>query len=1013
MEITDEILNTLAGYLQRTLSPDLEIRKEAEKYLESIEVKQNYPLLLLHLLDKDSVDNATRIASAIAFKNYVKRNWKVIDVVGDRIHENDRNTIRSLIVGLMLKSPEQIQKQLSDAISIIGKEDFPEKWPGLINEMVTKFQTGEFYVINGVLQTAHSLFKKYRYEFRSNALWTEIKFVLENFAQPLTDLFIATMELAKTHAQNPSALKLIFSSLILISKLFYSLNYQDLPEFFEDNMKVWMPPFLSLLTENNKLLITDDEEEAGPLEQLKSQICDNVALYAQKYDEEFRDYLPGFVTAVWNLLINYDQSAKYDLLVSNAIQFLASVAERTGYKSLFEDPSTLSGICQNVIIPNMEFRKSDEELFEDNPEEYIRKDMEGSDVDTRRRAACDLVKALSHNFEAKITEIFSQYVQIMLGNYSKDPSNNWMAKDAAIYLVTSLAAKAQTAKLGITQASQLVNVTDFFTTQILPDLQNPNVDKLPVLKADALKYIMIFRTQFPKEVLVGSIPFIVNFLSSKNVVIHTYAAHAIERFFVIKDPSGKQTLISSADIRNCAQNLLQNLFAVLELPGSAENQYVMRAIMRTFSLLQVEVLPYLSTLLPKLTEKLIAVSRNPSKPDFNHYLFETFSVSIKIVCKSNVNAVSHFEDALFPVFQEILQKDVQEFIPYIFQILSLLLELHTDSVPPAYMALFPCLLSPALWERPGNIHPLVRLLQAYIETGTSQIMQVDKIMSKLLGIFQKLIASKSNDHEGFFLIQSMIGKMTSSLEEFMKEVLILLFQRLQKSKTVKYARDGISKSMSASVIYEFSCVLRSTPVSYIGSTKRQLYRRVAEHAGLIVFFSLCFSKLGTAPMMTLVDSIQSKMFGMVIEKLIIADVQKISGKDEKKITAIGITKLLCETPQLFEGEYSELWAPLLQALIGLFELPEDDSVPDDEHFIEIEDTPSYQSAYSQLVFASKRKSIPFHETIPEPRIYLAQCLYKLSTSHPGKFSPMICSKLQPKASEYLQNYLQAANLTLA
>ena len=30
---------------------------------------------------------------------------------------------------------------------------------------------------------------------------------------------------------------------------------------------------------------------------------------------------------------------------------------------------------------------------------------------------------------------------------------------------------------------------------------------------------------------------------------------------------------------------------------------------------------------------------------------------------------------------------------------------------------------------------------------------------------------------------------------------------------------------------------------------------------------------------------------------------------------------------------------LLQALIGLFELPEDDSVPDDEHFIEVEETP--------------------------------------------------------------------------
>ena len=31
-----------------------------------------------------------------------------------------------------------------------------------------------------------------------------------------------------------------------------------------------------------------DSEEAGPLELIKSQICDNVALYAQKYDEEFQ-----------------------------------------------------------------------------------------------------------------------------------------------------------------------------------------------------------------------------------------------------------------------------------------------------------------------------------------------------------------------------------------------------------------------------------------------------------------------------------------------------------------------------------------------------------------------------------------------------------------------------------------------------------------------------------------------------------------------------------------------------
>lgn len=92
------------------------------------------------------------------------------------------------------------------------------------------------------------------------------------------------------------------------------------------------------------------------------------------------------------------------------------MAERNHYKSLFEDPNLLASICEKVVIPNMDFRVSDEELFEDNPEEYIRRDIEGSDVDTRRRSACDLVKVLSQKFESNIFEIFGQYLQVK--NYS-------------------------------------------------------------------------------------------------------------------------------------------------------------------------------------------------------------------------------------------------------------------------------------------------------------------------------------------------------------------------------------------------------------------------------------------------------------------------------------------------------------------------------------------------------------------------------------------------------------------
>lgn len=60
----------------------------------------------------------------------------------------------------MLRLPEAMQKQLSDAIATIGKYDFPGKWMDLFPTMTAKFASGDFHVINGVLRTANPLFKR-------------------------------------------------------------------------------------------------------------------------------------------------------------------------------------------------------------------------------------------------------------------------------------------------------------------------------------------------------------------------------------------------------------------------------------------------------------------------------------------------------------------------------------------------------------------------------------------------------------------------------------------------------------------------------------------------------------------------------------------------------------------------------------------------------------------------------------------------------------------------------------
>jgi len=51
-----------------------------------------------------------------------------------------------------------------------------------------------------------------------------------------------------------------------------------------------------------------------------------------------------------------------------------------------------------------------------------------------------------------------------------------------------------------------------------------------------------------------------------------------------------------------------------------------------------------------------------------------------------------------------------------------------------------------------------------------------------------------------------------------------------------------------------------------------------------------------------------RMFGMVVEKLFVADLQKVSGNVDRKICAVGVTKILTEAPAMLQADYANLWS---------------------------------------------------------------------------------------------------------
>lgn len=61
----------------------------------------------------------------------------------------------------------------------------------------------------------------------------------------------------------------------------------------------------------------------------------------------------------------------------------------------------------------------------------------------------------------------------MLEQYENN-EQNWRSKDAALFLVTTLASRGSTQRHGITKISELVNLEEFFAMHVLPELAKQN-----------------------------------------------------------------------------------------------------------------------------------------------------------------------------------------------------------------------------------------------------------------------------------------------------------------------------------------------------------------------------------------------------------------------------------------------------------------------------------------------------------------------------------------------------------
>ncbi|KAF5323094.1 hypothetical protein D9611_009310 [Ephemerocybe angulata] len=969
-------MSDLPKLLLASLDPSS--RKQAEQKLYELSVQQGFLTHLLALVLEQSQDRSVRLAGGVYLKNIAKLRWEE-DV--QPLAEDDKAALRSQLVPAMLAlsnpGDKAIRAQIAESVALIAELDFPEKWNDLLDQLVSSFSLTDYNVNVGVLETAHSIFKHWRAQVRSDKLFTEINIVLEKFVTPFLALFKRTAELLMNPSSAPSVTTpvsnyaLIAHAMVLLTAIFYDLTCHDLPPAIEDNYEEFFGSngwFHRFITWDPAELRGDPDDETPSFpSKIKTSILEIAELWIKLYPDQLQrsSAVATIVQNVWLLIgSNKLPAIADDALVSQSLRFI-STAIRTGYyKELFSSKETISTLVQGVVIPNVSLREHDVEQFEDDPLEFIRLDLSlsaaGTDLATRRHAAADVLQALvGSGYEADTTEIVGSWINTGLGQYNANKEENWKAKDSAIFLLTAIATRGSTTQHGVTSTNALVDVVKFFSEHVYQDLQAASGTVHPILQVDAIRFLYAFRNQLNKEQLLSVLPLLAQHLRSNNYVTYTYAAITIDRILFIKQD--KKLLFSQADIHDSAAQLLDALLSRIEAGGTpekvAENDHLMKCAMRIIITARQTLIPIYQVVLNRLVAILGVISKNPSNPNFDQYIFESISGLMRFVVEGAPSSLPTFESVLFGTFNVIIQQDIEQYIPYVFQVLAQMLELHTGEVPQDYRSLLPFLLTPTVWQQKGSIPGLVKLLKAFIARDAQSMVAAGQMASVLAVVQQRLIPSKINDSWGFELLQSVVlhVKPADLQSQYLRPIIMTLLTRLQSSKTDKY-------------VYLLSRFL---------------------------LFTLAANIEGFNPDMLIstVEGIQPALWSQILTNFVIPEAPKVPIR-ERKLAVVGMIRLLCQSRLMMQEPSVRAWPAAYGALRKLFSEPQhltknaDDEAATGITEIDFEEqTAGYQAAYSRLA-ASETKEVDVVAYVPNPQEYMQTQLQTLSQTY-GQVSQLI------------------------
>uniref|UniRef100_A0A8C7SSA0 Importin 7 n=1 Tax=Oncorhynchus mykiss TaxID=8022 RepID=A0A8C7SSA0_ONCMY len=437
--------NVLIEALRGTMDPNL--REAAERQLNEGHTQVNFVSALLQVTMSDQLDLPVRQAGVIYLKNMVTQHWSEGDGTStetpvNNIPEEDRQFIRDNIVEAIIHSPERIRVQLTTCIHHMIKHDYPGKWTAIVDKIGFYLQSDNSAGWLGILLCLYQLVKNYEYKKPDER--SPLVAAMQIFMPMLKDRFIQLLP-------DPSSESVLVQKQIF--KILYALFQYNLPlELINrQNLTEWMEILKTVVDRDvppETLQVDEDERPELPWWKCKKWALHILARLFERYGSpgnttkeytEFADlFLKGYAVAAQQVLLKvlYQYKEKQYVaprVLQQTLNYInQGIAHAVTWKNL---KPHIQGIIQDVVFPLMCYTDSDQELWEEDPYEYIRMKFDVFEDFISPTTAAQTLLFTSCNKRKEVLQKTMGFCYQILTEPTSDPRK----KDGALHMIGSLA----------------------------------------------------------------------------------------------------------------------------------------------------------------------------------------------------------------------------------------------------------------------------------------------------------------------------------------------------------------------------------------------------------------------------------------------------------------------------------------------------------------------------------------------------------------------------------------------